>query len=146
MADRVTFGVFEFDPVSGELSRSGRPVRFQRQPALMLAALVDQPGEIVTRETLQAAIWGSETHVDFERGLNFCAAQIRSALGDSAASPRFLETVPRRGYRFITPVRTIPDSAAPVVLPARSPGLRARVFVAFVAAAFLIAAAAGWTM
>lgn len=147
MAPRVTFGVFEFDPVSGELSRSGRPVRFQRQPALMLAALVAQPGEIVTRETLQAAIWGSETHVDFERGLNFCAAQIRSALGDSAASPRFVETVPRKGYRFIPPVQTIPaPDAAPVVLPARSPGLRARVFLAFVAAAVLIAAAVGWTM
>lgn len=107
MAGRVTFGVFEFEPASGELSRGGRVVRLQRQPALMLAALVAQPGDIVTRETLQAAIWGSDTHVDFERGLNFCAAQIRSALGDSAASPRFLETIPRRGYRFIAPVQAV---------------------------------------
>ena len=105
MDQRVTFGVFEFEPISGTLSRDGRPVRLQRQPAKMLAALVAQPGEIVERAALQAAIWGSETNVDFERGLNFCAAQIRAALRDSAASPRYIETLPRRGYRFIAPVR-----------------------------------------
>jgi DNA-binding winged helix-turn-helix (wHTH) protein len=106
MADRVTFGVFEFDPDSGTLSRNGRPVRLQRQPARMLAALVARAGEIVDRATLQAAISGSDTNVDFERGLNFCAAQIRSALGDSAASPRYIETCPKRGYRFIALVQS----------------------------------------
>ncbi len=99
------FGIFAFDPDTGDLRRDGRPLRLQRQPARMLAALVAQPGVIVTREALQEAIWGRDTHVDFERGLNFCAAQIRSALGDSAASPRFIETVPRQGYRFIAPVQ-----------------------------------------
>lgn len=107
----MTFGVFEFDPASGALTRGGRPVALQNQPARMLAALVARPGEIVSREELQRAIWGPETHVDFERGLNFCAAQIRSALGDSATSPRYLETVPRRGYRFIAPVQ--PAAARP---------------------------------
>src|SRR5919112_2401419 len=96
----VHFGTFEFDPESGALRRNGRAVRLQRQPARMLAALVAQPGAIVTREALQQAIWGRDTHVDFDRGLNFCAAQIRTALRDSAASPRFIETVPRLGYRF----------------------------------------------
>jgi DNA-binding winged helix-turn-helix (wHTH) protein/TolB-like protein len=100
----IWFGVYEFDPSSGDLRREGRPVRLQPQPARMLAALLAQPGQIVTRETLQEAIWGHDTHVDFERGLNFCAAQIRSALRDSASSPRFVETIPRRGYRFIAPV------------------------------------------
>jgi TolB-like protein/DNA-binding winged helix-turn-helix (wHTH) protein len=100
----IRFGVYQFDPDTGDLRRDGRPVRLQPQPARMLAALLAQPGEIVTRESLQHAIWGHDTHVDFERGLNFCAAQIRGALRDSASSPRFIETVPRRGYRFIAPV------------------------------------------
>jgi DNA-binding winged helix-turn-helix (wHTH) protein/TolB-like protein len=100
----IHFGVFEFDPSSGELRREGRAVRLQPQPARMLAALLARPGEIVSREALQEAIWGRDTHVDFERGLNFCAAQIRTALRDSASSPRFIETIPRRGYRFIAPV------------------------------------------
>jgi DNA-binding winged helix-turn-helix (wHTH) protein/TolB-like protein len=104
----ICFGVYEFDPGSGELRRDGRPVRLQPQPARMLAALLEQPGEIVTREALQEAVWGCDTHVDFERGLNFCAAQIRGALRDSASSPRFIETIPRRGYRFIAPVQWLP--------------------------------------
>jgi DNA-binding winged helix-turn-helix (wHTH) protein/TolB-like protein len=105
----ISFGVYEFDPASGDLRRGGRPVRLQPQPARMLAALLEHPGEIITREALQEAIWGHDTHVDFERGLNFCAAQIRSALRDPASSPRFIETVPRRGYRFIAPVGVPPE-------------------------------------
>jgi TolB-like protein/DNA-binding winged helix-turn-helix (wHTH) protein len=104
----IRFGIYEFDPASGDLRREGRPVRLQPQPARMLAALLAQPGEIVTREALQEAIWGHDTHVDFERGLNFCAAQIRAALRDSASSPRFIETIPKRGYRFIAPVNLPP--------------------------------------
>jgi TolB-like protein/DNA-binding winged helix-turn-helix (wHTH) protein len=104
----INFGTYEFDPSSGDLRRDGRLVRLQPQPARMLAALLAQPGDIVTREALQHAIWGHDTHVDFERGLNFCAAQIRSALRDSASSPRFIETIPRRGYRFIAPVHSLP--------------------------------------
>jgi TolB-like protein/DNA-binding winged helix-turn-helix (wHTH) protein len=147
VASRVTFGVYEFDPETGELCRNGRPVRFQRQPALMLAALVAQPGEIVTREALQAAIWGADTHVDFERGLNFCAGQIRSALGDSAASPRFLETIPRRGYRFIAPVQSIqPSAAAEIVVPTPASRSWIGAFAVLAAIAVLAAVAVGWTM
>jgi len=105
------FGVFQFDPASGELSRDGAPVRLQSQPARVLAILVARHGQIVSRDQLQREVWGSGTHVDFERGLNFCIAQIRTALGDSANAPRFIETVPTQGYRFIAPVRVDPATS-----------------------------------
>ena len=98
------FGLFEFDPDSGTLTREGVPVRLPPQPARVLAVLVEHAGELVSRDHLRAAIWGDATFVDFERGLNFCIAQVRGALGDSADSPRYIETIPRRGYRFIAPV------------------------------------------
>jgi DNA-binding winged helix-turn-helix (wHTH) protein/TolB-like protein len=101
---RVRFGLFEFNPDTGALSREGVPVRLQPQPARVLAILVTQAGDVVTRDTLRKEVWSDGTFVDFERGLNFCIAQIRSALGDAADSPRFIETLPRRGYRFIAPV------------------------------------------
>jgi DNA-binding winged helix-turn-helix (wHTH) protein/TolB-like protein len=101
---RVRFGIFEFDPVTRELRREGVPMRLQAQPAHVLALLVERAGETVTRETLREALWGTETFVDFDRGLNFCIAQIRSALGDSAEAPRFVRTFPKRGYQFIAPV------------------------------------------
>jgi DNA-binding winged helix-turn-helix (wHTH) protein/TolB-like protein len=104
---RVRFGVFEFVPATGELRRDGIPVKLQAQPARVLAVLVGHAGDVVTRETLQREVWGSGTHVDFERGLNFCIAQVRAALGDSADSPRFVATVPKQGYRFIAPVQTL---------------------------------------
>ncbi len=103
MASRVRFGLFHFDPATGELSREGTPIRLQPQPARVLALLLERPGEIVSRDDLRRHVWGNETFVDFERGLNFCIAQIRAALGDSADSPRYVETVPKRGYRFIAP-------------------------------------------
>jgi len=111
MASRVRFGLFEFDPSTGELVREGTPVRLQPQPARVLALLVERPGEIVSREDLRKHVWGQETFVDFERGLNFCIAQIRSALGDSADSPRYVETVPKRGYRFIAPAGPVAATA-----------------------------------
>lgn len=107
------FGLFEFDARSGTLTREGVPVRLQPQPARVLAVLIERAADVVTREDLRAAVWGEATFVDFERGLNFCIAQIRSALGDSAESPRFIETLPRRGYRFIAPVRAAESAAAP---------------------------------
>jgi DNA-binding winged helix-turn-helix (wHTH) protein len=79
-------------------------VKLQSQPARVLAVLLAHAGEIVTRDRLQHELWGSDTHVDFDRGLNYCIAQIRSALGDSAESPRYIETIPKQGYRFIAPV------------------------------------------
>ena len=103
----MRFGLFEFDADTGALSREGVPVRLQPQPARVLAILVTHAGDVVTRDTLRQEVWSDGTFVDFERGLNFCVAQIRSALGDAADSPRFIETLPRRGYRFIAPVQRL---------------------------------------
>jgi len=126
----IRFGVFAFDRGQLTLTREGRPVRLQPQPALVLAALLDATGRLVTRDELRQAVWRDETFVDFDRGLNFCIAQIRSALGDDATAPRYVKTVPKRGYEFICPVER--DGPRPVaVLPAqtrRSP--RAWVMVA----------------
>ena len=107
MNGRVRFGLFEFDPHTGALSREGVPARLQPQPARVLAILVTHAGDVVTRDTLRQEVWSDGTFVDFERGLNFCVAQIRSALGDAADSPRFIETLPRRGYRFIAPIKLL---------------------------------------
>src|SRR5262245_58773806 len=104
---RFRFGVFEFNAETGELFRDGIAVKLQSQPARVLGLLVAQAGEVVTRDTLRQAVWGSETFVDFDRGLNFCIAQIRSALGDSAESPRFVRTAPKQGYKFIAPVEPV---------------------------------------
>ena len=98
------FGIFEFDPSSGELRRDGTPVKLQAQPAAVLRMLVASPGQLVTREQLREAVWGAETHVDFDRGLNVCVAQIRTALNDSADSPRFIKTHLKKGYEFIAPI------------------------------------------
>lgn len=100
------FGPFVFT-APGTLTRSALPVRLQPQPALVLALLLERAGTLVTRDELKAAVWPDGTHVDFERGLNFAVAQVRSALGDSADSPRYVETVPKRGYRFVAPVAAV---------------------------------------
>ena len=104
LAGMYRFGVFQFDAARLELSRDGRPVRLQPQPAHVLATLIAGAGRTVTREELRQAVWGGDTFVDFDRGLNFCIAQIRSALGDDAGSPRYVRTVPKRGYEFVCPI------------------------------------------
>ena len=100
------FGLFEFDPAAGELRKQGRVVRIEPQPARALALLLAHPGAVISREQLRAHVWEEGTHVDFDRGLAYCVGQVRTALGDSADNPRFVETLPRRGYRFIAPVQT----------------------------------------
>lgn len=100
----VRFDGFEMALKSGELRRSGRLVKLQRQPFKVLALLVAHAGQIITREEIQQQIWEGDTFVDFEHGLNFCIKQIRAALGDNAQSPRYIETLPRRGYRFIAEI------------------------------------------
>ena len=97
----VRFGVFEVDLHAGELRKQGARIRLQEQPFHVLQMLLEQPGEIVTREVLQKRIWPADTFVDFDQGLNNAIKRLREALGDSPESPRFIETVPRRGYRFI---------------------------------------------
>lgn len=104
-AIRVQFGLFEADLKTGELRRSGVRVRLQSQPFKLLAALLKQPGEIVTREELQQQLWDADTTVDFDHSLGIAVNKLRDALGDSADNPRFVETLPKRGYRFVAPVK-----------------------------------------
>jgi len=107
------FADFEFDERAGELRRNGDTKRLEPQPARVLGVLLERAGEVVTRPELQQRVWSGDTFVDFDRGLNYCIAQIRDALGDSASEPRFIETLPRRGYRFIAPVD--PDQTFPTL-------------------------------
>src|SRR6266496_762728 len=107
---RLRFGVFEVDLRAGELTKRGLRVRLQEQPFQVLAMLLEKPRELVTREELCEKLW-SQTVVDFDHGLNKAINKIREALGDSAENPRFVETVARRGYRFLADVTPI-DTAA----------------------------------
>src|SRR5258705_10215552 len=109
---RLRFGVFELDLRAGELRKHGLRVRLQEQPFQLLAMLLEHPGEVVTREELQKKLWPADTFVDFGHGLNKSISKIREALSDSAESPRFVETVARRGYRFVREVKVA--DAAPV--------------------------------
>jgi TolB-like protein/DNA-binding winged helix-turn-helix (wHTH) protein len=100
----VRFGIFEADLRTGELRKSGRKINVQEQPFQVLAMLLERPGVMVTREELRKKLWAADTFVDFDTGLNKAIMKIREALDDSADTPRFVETLPRRGYRFIVPV------------------------------------------
>jgi TolB-like protein/DNA-binding winged helix-turn-helix (wHTH) protein/Tfp pilus assembly protein PilF len=135
---RLRFGPFELDPAAGELRRAGLRVRLQPQPLRVLVCLVRHSGRVVDRETLRREIWG-DTHVDFDRGLNFAVLRIRAALGDDAEAPRYVQTLPRRGYRFIAPVER-ETAAGPARHPSR-PSRRSWPVLAGIAAALL----AGWT-
>src|SRR5271155_3226293 len=114
MARRISFGVYELDRDAMELRKRGVPVRLQEQPLRVLLMLAERPGEIVTREELQEQIWGN-TFVDFDQSLNKAVNRVREALNDSAGTPQYVETIPRRGYRFIAPVAApaAPDAPGP---------------------------------
>src|SRR5262245_59995505 len=114
----VSFGTFEADLRSGELRKDGIRVRLEGQPFQVLAALLERPGQLVTREELQKELWPGETFVDFEQGINAAVKRLRVALEDSAENPRFIETLPRRGYRFIARVAAHPPSAPQTQGPA----------------------------
>lgn len=103
-APLLRFGAFEMDVRSGELRRGGVRVKLQRQPFKVLELLAVRAGDVVTRQEIERELWGDQTHVDFEGGLNYCIKQIRAVLEDDAAAPRFIETLPRRGYRLVTHV------------------------------------------
>jgi DNA-binding winged helix-turn-helix (wHTH) protein len=108
----IRFGLFEVDLQAGELRRQGYKVKLQDQPFQILVLLLDRPGEVVTREELQKKLWPADTFVDFERGLNRAVNKLREALSDDADSPRFIETLPRRGYRFVAPVERVATGQA----------------------------------
>ena len=135
----VSFGTFELDLDAGVLHRHGRRVPLQEQPARILSLLVSRPGELVTREELRQLVWTNETFVEFDASLNAAITKVRRALGDSASAPRFIETVPKRGYRFLADVQGLPPAsggasgssavALPAALaapPAASPDIEAR--------------------
>ncbi len=114
---RIRAGVFELDRPSGELRKRGIRIRLQEQPLRILILLLDRPGEVIAREQLLRHLWPDGTYVDFEHSLNAAVAKLRQALSDSADNPRFIETIPRRGYRFIAPVEIL-DIAPPEPVPA----------------------------
>src|ERR1039458_9437167 len=101
---RVRAGLFEVDLGSREVHKSGRKVGLQEQPFRVLAMLLERPGEVITREELQARVWPADTFVSFDEGINTAIRKLRIAFDDSADNPRFIETIPRRGYRFVAPV------------------------------------------
>jgi DNA-binding winged helix-turn-helix (wHTH) protein len=126
---RIRFGVFEADLRAGELTKRGLRVRLQGQPFQLLVMLLEKPGQLVTREELRSRLW-PEAVVDFDHGLNKAINKIREALGDSAENPRFLETVARRGYRFLADVAVIdtisdrrPEAALDTLVRPGDPGL-----------------------
>src|SRR5882724_3507899 len=109
------FGTFEIDLRARELRKGGIRVRLQDQPFEILAMMLDRPGEVVTREELRQRLWPAGTFVDFEHSLNAAVKRLRAALGDDADNPRFVETLPRRGYRFIALRRDAGTNGAPRV-------------------------------
>ena len=110
----LKFGVFQADLRTGELTKHGKRLSLQEQPFRLLALLLEKPGELVTREELRGRLW-PQTIVDFDHGLNKAISKIREALGDSAENPRFIETVARRGYRFLAEVTVVHDEPAATV-------------------------------
>ncbi len=113
---RFRFGVFEVDSATGELRRRGLRVKLHAQPLQVLLMLVERPGEIVTREEICSELWPEGTFVDYEHSVNSAVNRLREALGDKAANPRFVETLARRGYRFVAPVDRI-EAGEPALTP-----------------------------
>src|ERR1700756_1350788 len=106
-APRYRFGVFEANAVTGELRRQGTRVKLNAQPFQVLLMLLERPGALLTREEIARRLWPQDTFVDYEHGVNSAVNRIREAIGDTAANPRFIETLARRGYRFVAPVEQI---------------------------------------
>jgi len=123
-AGLLRFGVFEADLAAGELRKNGARIRLQEQPFQVLTALLQNAGQVVTRDELREKIWPADTFVDFDHSLNTAVNKIRESLGDSASSPRFVETLARRGYRFIAPVDSV-GAAATVSAARQDTGTRA---------------------
>jgi anti-anti-sigma factor len=107
IALRFRFGSFEADPETGELQKNGRKLRLQEKPFQVLIALLEQPGKLVTRESLRQRLWPADTFIDFDNGLNTAVSKLREALGDSAEENRYFETLARRGYRFVASVEQV---------------------------------------
>ncbi len=120
-ARRYRFGAFEADAATGELRRQGIRIKLNAQPFKVLLMLLERPGQLLTREEISRELWPDGTFVDYEHGVNSAVNRIREALGDTAGSPRFVETLARRGYRFVAPVERIAFSEAPSPQKSESP-------------------------
>jgi DNA-binding winged helix-turn-helix (wHTH) protein len=114
---RARFGLYEANLAAGELSKNGNKLRLQEQPFQVLALLLDRAGQVVSREELRERLWQSDTFVDFDHSLNTAINKLRDVLGDTASNPRFIETLPRRGYRFIAPVEWTSDAGTEASSP-----------------------------
>lgn len=139
----VRFSIFEVDLKAGELRRNGSRVKLQEQPFQVLATLLERPGEVVTREELRARLWPADTFVDFDHGLNAAVRRLRDALGDSAETPRFVETVARRGYRFVASVSGVASALGPAPPVLKSNFLR-WVLVSTAGLILVIGTVVGW--
>jgi DNA-binding winged helix-turn-helix (wHTH) protein len=122
-ATLLRFGAFELDLETEQLLKNSRVVRLQPQPFKLLCLLTSQPGKVVTREEIQTTLWKNDTFVDFEQGVNFAIKQVREALHDPAESPVYIQTVPKRGYRFLAPITTVSARTAPEPPSAPDPAL-----------------------
>src|ERR1035441_5956667 len=144
----LRFGSFEADLGAGELRRNGIRLKLQSQPFRVLALLLQRPGQVLTREELQQELWPSGIFVDSEQGLATAVNKARDALGDSSANPRFIETVPRCGYRFIAPVTTVLRESPAPALPAHPSGgsRRIRIYLVAAVAALTSLVLAGWLL
>jgi DNA-binding winged helix-turn-helix (wHTH) protein len=118
------FGSFELDLEAERLLKNGRTIRIQPQPFRLLCLLTNRPGLLVTREEIQAALWAGDTFVDFDQGVNFAVKQVRDALGDRAEDSLYVQTVPKRGYRFLAPVDEGPEPVEPVIVGSVDPYLQ----------------------
>ncbi|MCP5109489.1 MAG: hypothetical protein GY953_01500, partial [bacterium] len=124
--------------------KGGVKIKIQEQPFQLLCALLERPGEVVAREELRQRLWPDDTFVDFDRSLNTAASRIRDALGDSASNPRFIETLPRRGYRFIAPVDKAEEAGTALDAPAPRPPRRLTPLLVGVIVGAMLVAIAGW--
>src|SRR5258705_2434903 len=147
---KVLFGPFEYNALWGDLSKYGPRLRLQGNPLQILSSLVNRPGQIISRDELQRHLWEGTTFVDFEQGLNSAVNKLRQTLGDSADQPRYVETLPGRGYRFIAPVQrastgAVLEMAAPAPLKIEpKPVKQPRPWLPFVAGAALSVMAGGY--
>lgn len=137
------FGAFELDPHSGELRKHGIKLKLQRQPVQILGILLERSGEVVTREEIQKRLWPDNTYVDFDNAINSAMRKLRDALGDTAENPRFVETLSRRGYRFIYPISN-GVRLLPVALPKAPPKQRYSAWAALAVVVAVVAAIGFW--
>src|SRR5215813_123953 len=135
----VRFGEFELDLAAGELCRNGSRLKLQEQPLQILQILLERPGKIIPREELQKRVWPSDTFVDFDHGINNAIKRLREALSDNAETPRYIETLPRRGYRFIAPLTTLKPAELPPTPPPQ-PKSKSRLIVLLASAVAVLLA------